>query len=270
MHDNGFEEHQKIMDEKMSKVKNKIMVMSGKGGVGKTTVSVNLALSLADKGYNVGIIDVDIHGPNIAKMLGIEDYKIISSDGGIEPVEVLPNLKVVSLANAGHHKDKPFIWRGPIKIGVIKQFIGDVHWGDLDYLIIDSPPGTGDEPLTVREFIKDLTGAIIVTTPQEVAILDSRKCINFAKETDTKVIGVIENMSGYTCPHCGEVVHLFGKDGGKKAAEEMKVPFLGKIPIDPEVVSHGDHGRPYIVSGSKKESRSAMKSIIKKIVSDTK
>src|SRR6056297_4084856 len=183
------------LKDRMGGITHKILVLSGKGGVGKTTVSVNVALTLAEKGFKVGLLDTDLHGPNVAKMLGADNAQLISYDDGIEPFEVIKNLKVVSLSMAGHGPDTPVIWRGPLKIGVIKQFLADVNWGSLDYLVIDSPPGTGDEPLTVAQLIPELDGSIIVTTPQQVAILDSRKSINFSKQLKVPVLGVVENMS---------------------------------------------------------------------------
>ncbi|MFH1877881.1 MAG: Mrp/NBP35 family ATP-binding protein, partial [Candidatus Omnitrophota bacterium] len=194
----------------------------------------------------VGLLDVDIHGPNIAKMLGIESKKLIGSDLGIEPMEVIHNLKAVSLALLFENKDQPIIWRGPLKMITIKQFLADVNWGELDYLIVDSPPGTGDEPLSVCQLIPDISGAIVVTTPQDVAILDSRKSVIFAKELKMPFIGIIENMSGLACPHCKKEIDLFGTGGGEKSAYDLKVPFLGRIPIEPEIVKFGDSGRPYI------------------------
>ena len=234
------------LKENLSKIKNKLLIISGKGGVGKTTVAVNLAYGLAVKGYKTGILDVDIHGPNIAKMLGIENKKLMSSESGIEPVKVLPNLKAVSLALVGYDVDQPVIWRGPLKMVAIKQLLSDVNWGELDYLIIDSPPGTGDEPLSVCQLIPDLKGAIVVTTPQDVAILDSRKSVLFAGQLKVPVLGIIENMSGFTCPHCGKEIDLFGIGGGEKAASNLKVPFLGRIPLEPLIIKSGDSGRPFI------------------------
>jgi len=228
------------LKENISRIKNKIIVMSGKGGVGKTTVAVNLAYGLALKGYNTGILDVDIHGPNIAKMLGIEGERLGSSHLGMK------NLKATSIALLIEDPDKPIIWRGPLKMQTIKQFLCDVNWGDLDYLIIDAPPGTGDEPLSVCQLISDINGAIIVTTPQDVAILDSRKSVQFAKELKVPVIGIIENMSGFLCPHCQKEIDLFGIGGGEKAANNLKVSFLGRIPIDTAVVKAGDSGHPFV------------------------
>ncbi|MCF7927644.1 MAG: Mrp/NBP35 family ATP-binding protein [Spirochaetales bacterium] len=240
------EQQDERLKEAMSHIKHKIMVLSGKGGVGKSTVAVNLAYGLAMNDKQVGIVDVDIHGPNVPKMLGIDDRTFTGSENRIDPVEVLPNLKVASIALAGYGRDDALIWRGPLKIGVIKQFLADVNWGDLDYLVIDSPPGTGDEPLTVGQVIPDIDGAVIVTTPQEVSVLDSRKTINFAKKLNVPVLGVIENMSGFICPHCGEEVDIFSKGGGEKAASEMDVSYLGNIPLDPNMVVSGDGGRAYI------------------------
>ena len=239
-------EQDKRLEENLAKIKNRLIVISGKGGVGKTTVAVNLAYGLAIKGKRTGILDVDIHGPNIAKMLGIEDTRLMASDAGIEPVKVRDNLKAISLALMIRDQDQPIIWRGPLKMITIKQLLADVNWGELDYLIIDSPPGTGDEPLSVCQLIPDIDGAVIVTTPQDVAILDSRKSVGFAKQLKIPFVGIIENMSGFTCPHCGKDIDLFGRGGGEKAALDLEVPFLGSIPIEPDMVKSGDLGRPFI------------------------
>ena len=220
--------------------------MSGKGGVGKTTVAINLAYGLAMKGFMVGILDADIHGPNIAKMLGIEGERLRQSDYGIEPVTVLPRLKAVSLALIADFQDQPIIWRGPLKMITIRQFLSDVHWGGLDFLIVDSPPGTGDEPLSVCQLIPGIQGAIIVTTPQDVAILDSRKSVLFAQQLQVPVVGIIENMSRFICQQCGKAIDLFGSGGGEKAARDLGVPFLGTIPVDPDMVAAGDSGEPFI------------------------
>lgn len=264
------QKQQQEQDERLKKnmklIQHKILVMSGKGGVGKTTVAVNLALGLALEGYTVGVLDVDIHGPNIAKMFGIEDRQLSSNGEMIEPIDVFPNVKAISIALAGYGPDAPIIWRGPLKMGAIKQFLADVDWQDLDYLVIDSPPGTGDEPLSVCQLIPEMDGAVIVTTPQDVAILDSRKSINFAKQLSIPVLGVIENMSTLLCPHCGKEVELFGIGGGERAAEDMQVPFLGRIPLDPEIVRAGDLGKPFIGGDDKNPTVEAVKGIVKKIV----
>ncbi|MBL7131268.1 MAG: Mrp/NBP35 family ATP-binding protein [Candidatus Omnitrophica bacterium] len=258
-------EQEKRLKERMLKIKYKLIVISGKGGVGKTTVAVNLAYGLANKGNRVGILDVDIHGPNIAKMLGIEGKRLMGSELGIEPIEVLPGLKAVSLALLLENKDQPVIWRGPLKMITIKQFLADVNWGELDYLIVDSPPGTGDEPLSVCQLIPDINGAIIVTTPQDVAILDSRKSVLFAKELKVPVVGIIENMSGFMCPHCKKEIDLFGVGGGEKSAQDLNVPFLGRIPVEPEIVKLGDSGQPFVHFKKETQTAKIMDEIINRI-----
>jgi ATP-binding protein involved in chromosome partitioning len=228
--------------ENLAKMKHKIIVLSGKGGVGKSTVAAHLALALAEKKYEVGLLDIDIHGPSIPKILGIENRKPEMSEQGMSPVDVLPNLKVMSMSFFLPDSDSPIIWRGPVKMGVIKQFISDVHWGELDYLIVDLPPGTGDEPLSIAQMIPDSDGAVIVTTPQDVAIVSVRKSVNFVRKMNIPIIGIIENMSGFTCPHCGKTVDIFKTGGGYKAAMDLMIPFLGKIPLDPDIVERGDTG----------------------------
>ncbi|MBC8430621.1 MAG: Mrp/NBP35 family ATP-binding protein [Desulfobacterales bacterium] len=228
----------------LKKIKNKFLVMSGKGGVGKTSVSVNLSLALASKGFKVGIMDVDIHGPDVPRMLGIEGMLSVNSNRKLEPKRYSENLSAVSIESLTHNRDDAIIWRGPMKYSAIKQFIGDVEWGNLDYLIIDSPPGTGDEPLTIAQTIPDAK-AIIVTTPQEVALADVRKSINFCKTVKIEIFGLIENMSGYTCPHCSEMVELFGSGGGEKTAYATGIKFLGRIPFDSKMVACGDSGTSF-------------------------
>lgn len=249
----------------MADIKHKIVIMSGKGGVGKSTVATNLAFSLSMNGAEVGLLDVDIHGPNIPKMLNIENEQVSSDEKGIFPIQVPPRLKVMSMGFLLSSKDTPVIWRGPVKMGVIKQFLGQVHWGKLDYLIIDLPPGTGDEPLSIAQLIPENDGAIIVTTPQDVALLDSRKSVGFAKALNMKVIGVIENMSGLKCPHCLNEINLFKTGGGETAAHELGVPFLGRIPIDPRIVETGDNGKPFVLQYSDSESSKAFKKIVETI-----
>ena len=228
----------------LEKIKNKILVMSGKGGVGKTSTSVNLSIALADKGYRVGIIDVDLHGPDIPRMLGLEGTPQVNENKKLNPISYSENLKAISIESFTPNKDDAIIWRGPLKFSAIKQFIGDIDWGNLDFLIIDAPPGTGDEPLTVAQTISDAK-AIIVNTPQEVALADVRKSINFCKTVKMEIFGLIENMSGFLCPHCGEMVELFGAGGGEKTANQMGVRFLGRIPFDPQMVACGDSGVCY-------------------------
>lgn len=234
------------VQQKMSQIRRKIIVMSGKGGVGKTSVAVNLSYGWAIQDKKVGILDIDIHGPNVAKMLNIEKERLLGSDLGIEPVRVLPNLRAVSLALLGYDPDNPIIWRGPLKFNAIKQLLGEVNWGTLDYLVIDSPPGTGDEPLSACQLIPDISGSVIVTTPQDMSILDARKSVFFARRLGIPVIGIIENMSGLICPHCHHEINLFKKGGGEKAAQELGVPFLGRVPFEPELVDLADQGIPFI------------------------
>ncbi len=233
-----------LAKQSLTKIKNKFMIMSGKGGVGKTSVSVNIAIALANKGFKVGLMDVDIHGPDIPRMLGFSGMLDIGENKKIQPMSFSKNLGAVSMESLLQDKDNAIIWRGPVKHSAIRQFIGEVEWGNLDFLIIDSPPGTGDEPLTVAQLIKDAQ-AIIVTTPQEVALADVRKSINFCKTVKMKIFGLVENMSSYACPHCGKPIDIFGSGGGQKTASSSEIAFLGKIPLDPNMVKCGDTGISY-------------------------
>jgi len=250
----------------LSKIKHRIGILSGKGGVGKTTVATNVAAELAKRGYRVGLLDADIHGPNVAKMLGAEGQRLFADPNTqtIKPFIPLgmPNLKVVSMAFLLENPDQPVVWRGPLKHQVIKQFLADIDWGELDYLIVDLPPGTGDEALSVAQLIKPMDGFIVVTTPQEVSLLDTRKSVSFAKMVEVPVLGIVENMSGFVCPHCGKEVNLFKKGGGEKAAEELGVPFLGRVPIEPEVVEAGDSGVPVVISRPETASAKAFSKIV--------
>jgi ATP-binding protein involved in chromosome partitioning len=253
------------LDETLKNIKHTLLVISGKGGVGKTTVAVNLATGLARRGYSVGLLDVDIHGPNIAKMLGLDGERTRPARGNrVTPVPASENLKVISISFFLEKDSDAVIWRGPLKMKVIKQFLSDVEWGALDYLIIDSPPGTGDEPLSVGQLIPHLDGAIIVTTPQEVAVLDARKCATFARQLNVPVIGIIENMSGFTCPHCGKEIDIFKKGGGERAARELALHFLGRLPLDPMLVTSGDEGRPFIEAHEDTETARSINAIIEK------
>ncbi len=260
-------EETRALRENLSKVKHIIMVMSGKGGVGKSTVSVNLALGLAKMGKSTGIMDIDIHGPNVPKMLGIDHEKLYSSeeDRRIEPIPAGPNLKAVSLALAGIEPERAIIWRGPIKLNLIKQFLKDTTWGELDYLIIDTPPGTGDEPLTICQLLPDMTGTVIVTTPQEVANLDSMKSITFARELKVPILGIVENMSGFVCPECGTMTPIFGKGGGKATAERFEEYFLGELPLDPRIMLGGDSGEAFI-HDAEGPAAEAMQKIVETII----
>jgi len=247
----------------LSHVKHKFVVMSGKGGVGKSTVSTDLALLLAQKGFKVGLLDVDLHGPSIAGLLNLTDTPLTAIGEKIIPYHYNDNLEVMTIQGLMPNKDDALIWRGPVKIGVIRQFLSDTQWPPLDYLIIDCPPGTGDEPLTVIQTIKDVQ-AIIVTTPQKIALDDVRKSISFCQIAEVPVAGIIENMSGLVCPHCHEVINLFKTGGGEKLAQEKNLPFLGKLPLDPAVVDSDDAGNPLAALGD--ATKKALDEIVTKLV----
>jgi ATP-binding protein involved in chromosome partitioning len=247
----------------LGKIKNKILVMSGKGGVGKSTVSVNLALGLANKGHKVGLMDVDLHGPDVIRMLNITGSLVPpeNPDDLVAPLQYNDNLKVVSLEYMMKDRDEAIIWRGPLKIQAIRQFVADMDWGELDYLIIDAPPGTGDEPLSVAQTVP-LVKAIVVTTPQKVALADVRKSLNFCKTVEMEVTGVVENMSGFVCPECNATVDIFKTGGGEELAREFDLPFLGAVPMDPKVVIAGDSGVPYLSSDAKSPATEAFAKIV--------
>ncbi len=237
---------EELLERNMAQITAKILVLSNKGGVGKSFVAVNIAAGLSKLGAKVGILDADIHGPSVAKMLGFEGKQPGIDEKSILPFSISSNLVAFSIASLLQDKDTPVIWRGPLKMSILKQFLAEVNWGRLDYLVIDSPPGTGDEPLSICQMIKDLTGAIIVTTPQDIALLDSRKCVYFLRQLSVPILGILENMSGLTCPHCGKKIDLFKSGGGEKAAQELGIPFLGRIPLDPNIVDSTDTGRPFV------------------------
>ncbi|MFH0966848.1 MAG: Mrp/NBP35 family ATP-binding protein [Methanobacteriota archaeon] len=248
-------------------VKHVILVLSGKGGVGKSTVAVNLAYALSNHGRQVGLLDLDIHGPNIPKMLGLEEHQLSSENNKIIPVRVTGSLQVISMAFLLPEKHSPVVWRGAMKANAIRQFLEDTKWGSLDYLVVDLPPGTGDEALTIAQIAPNLRGAVIVTTPQDVSTLDSTKAITFVEMLELEVLGVIENMSGMVCPHCGESIDLFGKGGGERIAKEHNVPFLGSIPLDIEMRKAGDEGRPFIIRRNDSVSWKAIDSVMERLVS---
>ncbi|MBW1676421.1 MAG: Mrp/NBP35 family ATP-binding protein [Deltaproteobacteria bacterium] len=255
----------RVIKESLALIKHKFLVMSGKGGVGKTSVSANLAIALSKKGARVGLMDVDLHGPDIPRMLGLKGLLEVSADKRMIPKPYSDNLKVVSIESLTQDKDEAVIWRGPLKLHVIRQFISDAHWGKLDYLILDSPPGTGDEPLTVAQTIPDAR-AIIVTLPQELSLGDVRKSINFCKTLKMEVFGLIENMSGFVCPHCGKSIDLFGTGGGFRTALAMNIPFLGRIPMDPKMVQCADAGESYMEKYPDSEVTKAYNQIVEKIM----
>ena len=230
-----------LIKNRLAKIKRKILVMSGKGGVGKSTVAAYLALILAEKGSRVGLLDVDLHGPSIARLMNARSGLQMPEGGGVKPYPYSDHLGVVSMEMVMGDKDTAVIWRGPLKISAIRQFISDIEWGNLDFLIVDSPPGTGDEPLTVAQTIPDAE-ALIITTPQEISLADVRKSINFCRQVKMKILGLVENMSGFVCPHCGEKLPIFGMGGGEKMAKDMDVPLLAQIPINPLMVERSDRG----------------------------
>jgi Mrp family chromosome partitioning ATPase len=262
---NEADERENKISKNLSGIKRIIMVMSGKGGVGKSTVASSLALALAKGGSKVGLLDIDIHGPNLPKMLGVDKERMnATSENRIEPVRITENLKLASMAFLLEDENQAIIWRGPLKMKVIQQFLRDIEWGDLEYLIVDAPPGTGDEPLSMAQLVP-ATSAVIVTTPQEVSILDVRKSVTFALKLNLRILGIVENMSGLICPHCGEKIALFKEGGGKRVSEEMGVPFLGSIPIDPEIVESTDTGIPYVTEHPDSEAAKAFERIVGKI-----
>ena len=240
------------MNENRPVAKHVVMVLSGKGGVGKSTVAVNVAVALAHR-QNVGLLDADLHGPNVPKMLGVEGATMPLRNGRPLPVSTPYNVTVVSIAFALPRADAPVIWRGPLKMKAIQQLLEDVQWGDLDLLVVDLPPGTGDEALSVAQLVGKTATAVVVTTPQEVALLDAGKAVTFARKVGVDRIGVVENMSPLVCPHCGGDIDLYGAGGGERLAAQMGVPFLGRIPLIPEVVRGGDTGRPAVLIPTARE-----------------
>jgi len=257
------------VDEALERIGHKVVVLSGKGGVGKSTVAVNLAVSLSMAGYRVGLMDIDIHGPSVPKMLGLEGTVMQQSERGkLIPVR-FGGLKVMSIGFLLPGETEAVIWRGPAKAGAIRQFIGEVEWGDLEYLIVDCPPGTGDEPLTVIQTLEKIDGAVVVTTSQDVALTDVKKSISFCGQLNLPVLGVIENMSGLVCPHCGETVDVFKRGGGEDMALEMSVPFLGRVPLDPRIVKAGDDGAPYSYHQSDTEAGRSFSDIVTVILEKT-
>jgi len=250
---------------KMGKVKHKLAVISGKGGVGKTTVAVNLAVALAMRGHEVGILDADINGPCVPKMLGLSGSRLVAGPPGVFPVVGPLGIRVVSMDFLLPDEETPVIWRGPLKSVAIRQFLADIVWGTLDYLVVDLPPGTGDEPLTIMQLLPDMDGAIIVTIPSEVSQVVVKKAITFARKLGIPIVGIIENMSGFICPNCGTYVPIFMEGGGEKIAKKMGVPFLGRIPIDPRICEASDAGEPFIVKHKDTPAAKAFLEIAEKI-----
>jgi Mrp family chromosome partitioning ATPase/predicted Fe-Mo cluster-binding NifX family protein len=257
---------EKALKEKLDRIRHTFIVLSGKGGVGKSTVAVNLALSLSLRGLRTGILDVDIHGPSVPKLLGLSGRRVGVMNEEIMPIEVYSQIKVVSMGFLLDGNAQPVIWRGPIKANMIRQFLQNVAWGDLDALVVDCPPGTGDEPLSVAQLLGAKSSAIIVTTPQEVATIDVEKCITFCRQLNLPITGIIENMSGFICPHCGKEVDIFSSGGGKKLAKNYGIPLLGSIPLDPDIVKSGDEEQPYMYFYSKTKTAEKFYEIVERIV----
>ena len=265
--DKALNEQETKIQAFLGNVKHKLMVMSGKGGVGKSTVAANLAIALSEKGYSVGLLDVDLHGPSIAGILGLTGIPLNADGDQLLPYQYNENLQVMSVQGLLADPDDALIWRGPLKIGVIRQFLADTKWADLDYLIIDCPPGTGDEPLTIIQTIKDAQ-AVIVTTPQEVSLADVRKSINFCQQAQLAILGIVENMSGFVCPDCGTVHNIFKSGGGAKLAAERNINFLGKLPIDPQVVDSEDAGNP--TAAISLQTKEALQTMVNNIIEKVK
>jgi len=258
-------EEQEKFKERMSKIKHKIAVISGKGGVGKSTITVNLATAFALKGSRVGILDADIHGPSVPRLLGLEGSQVQSTAMGALPVDGPLKMKVMSI-DFFMAEQMPTIWRGPLKMRAIRQLLGEIVWGDLDFLFIDLPPGTGDEPLSIAQLLPDLDGVVIVTMPSDLSSSIVKKAVTFAQRLKLPIIGVVENMSGFVCPHCNKKIEIFSSGGGKKMAQEEGVPFLGSIPIDPKVSADSDKGAPFIISHKDSSAAKAFMEIVSKIV----
>ncbi len=267
---NQLEERDKQLNhvkQRMSKIKHKIAIISGKGGVGKSLVTVNLAIGLArnNRKHKIAILDADLTGPCVPKMLGLKGRKLDLGPAGIQPSIGPEDVKVVSMDFLLPSDDSPVIWRGPLKMGAIRQFLGEVSWGQLDYLLVDLPPGTGDESLSILQLIPDMDGVIIVTIPSEVSQAVVKKAVTFARKMNVPILGIVENMSGLVCPHCGVLIEVFSKGGGTKVSEEMGVELLGSIPLDPQIASDSDEGIPFIVKHPDSPASKVFTKIIKKI-----
>lgn len=265
-HRHPHQDNQKLQ-EKMAAIGKKILVLSGKGGVGKSTVAANLATALAQKGSRVGLLDIDLHGPSIPRMTGLAGQRCVGMGDEIMPLQVREHLKVMSIAFLLQEKSQAVVWRGPMKYSVIQQLLADTAWGELDYLVVDAPPGTGDEPLSIAQMVGVNAGAVLVTTPQEVAVEDVRRCVSFCRQVFLPVWGLIENMSGFVCPHCGEQVELFGRDGGRRLADEMDLDFLGRIPLDPAIVTGADRGEAIENSMASAAVQTSFEQVIEKLLS---
>jgi ATP-binding protein involved in chromosome partitioning len=258
---------QQRLKQNMGRIRHKIAIISGKGGVGKSTVTVNLAMAFAtlNRAKKVGILDADITGPSVPKILGVHGQRFPVGPPGVFPVSGPLGIKVASMDFLLPSDESPVIWRGPLKMGAIRQFLSDILWGELDFLFIDLPPGTGDEPLSIMQLIPEMDGAIIVTQPSEVSEIVVKKAVTFSRQLNVPVIGVIENMSGFTCPKCGETINIFKEGGGQRLAEDLSVPFLGRIPMDPLVCEDSDKGVPFIAEHVDSPAAKAFESIVDKV-----
>lgn len=263
------QKEERRLHERMEQIGRKLIVLSGKGGVGKSTVAANLAVALAAEHFKVGLLDVDIHGPSIPMLMGLDNHTLATDGEFLLPVMLSDSLAVMSIGFLLPKRSDAVIWRGPLKFRVIRQFLSDVAWGPLDFLVIDCPPGTGDEPLSVAQLVGRQASGVIVTTPQELAVSDVRRCITFCRQASLPVAGIIENMSGFVCPQCGAAVNLFGRGGGERLAHEMGVPFLGSIPIDPNVVCGGDSGKPFAMDPAAGPAMGAFSEIVRQIQQGT-
>jgi ATP-binding protein involved in chromosome partitioning len=263
----AYEEEKQRLKTRMSKIKHKIAVISGKGGVGKSTITVNLAMAFAMHGYpyDIGILDADITGPCVPKLMGLHGKRLQTGPPGVFPAIGPLGIKVVSMDFLLPSDESPVIWRGPLKMKAISQFLSDIVWGELEFLFIDLPPGTGDEPLSIMQLIPEMDGVVIVTIPSEVSQIVVKKAVTFSRKLNIPVIGIIENMSGFVCPKCGTKVNIFKVGGGQKIAEDLTVPFLGSIPIDPEICQDSDDGMPFIINHANSHSAEAFRNIVEKI-----
>jgi len=268
----SVDRQEQLLRERMAKVKHKIAIISGKGGVGKSLTTVNLAIALALHGHRnkVGILDADIHGPSVPKMLGIRGQQLKAGPIGEFPVSGPFGVEVVSMDFLLPNDDTPVIWRGPLKMSAIRQFLSEVMWGPLDFLLIDLPPGTGDEPLSVMQLLPEMDGVIIVTIPSEVSQIVVKKAVTFARQLKIPIIGIVENMSGFICPKCGSESQIFNVGGGKKISEDLDVPFMGSIPLDPRVCEASDRGKPFIVEYPDSPAAKAFMKIVSTIESSLK
>ena len=258
------------LKETLLAIRHKIVVLSGKGAVGKSSVAANLSVALSRKGLKTGLLDADLHGPSIPTLLGMEGAPSpVEQDGRITPVAFSETLKAMSVGLLLENKSDALVWRGPAKHSVITDLLALVEWGELDYLVVDCPPGTGDEPLSIIQLLQNPDGAVIVTTPQDLALLDVQKSITFCRHLNLPIIGIIENMSGYVCPHCDKTADIFKSGGGEKLAEEMGIPFLGRIPIDPEMVLAADRGTPLVAEKEETPAAKALKDAFDKALAFT-